>query len=82
MLDAADVLEVLYEVVDKLALALGGPQLFQSAYQVGWHHFMHTVCQGMVLASYSLETRIHACAYKQHRCRHACIWPTFCGLLM
>lgn len=36
MLDAADVLEVLYEVVDKLALALGGPQLFQSAYQVGF----------------------------------------------
>ncbi len=51
MLDAADVLEDIYEVLDKLARALGGPQLFQSAYQVGWHHFMLTACGGMVLAS-------------------------------
>ncbi len=62
MLDAADILEVIYEVLDKLALALGGPRLFHSAYQVGWHHFMHTMCQGMVLAAHMEEACIHACA--------------------
>ena len=82
MLDAANVLVVIYEVLDKLAVALGGRQLFQSAYQVGGHRFLHTMCQGMVLAAHIEEARIHACAYKQHRCRHACIWPTICGLLL
>ncbi len=62
MLDAAEILACMYKVLDNLAFALSGPKLFYSAYQVGWQHFMHTMCQGMVLAGYMEEACIHACA--------------------
>ena len=61
MLAAAEILAFMYEILDKLAFALSGPRLFHSAYQVGWQHFMHTMCQGMVLAHME-EACIHACA--------------------
>lgn len=57
MLDAAEILAFMYEVLDKLAFALSGPQLFRSAYKVGWQHFMHTTCGGMVLAGYNEKCR-------------------------
>ena len=69
MLDASEILALMYEALDNLACSLSRPQLFRSDYQVSWHHFMHTICQGMVPAGYMEEARIHACAGKQ-MCMH------------
>ncbi len=62
MLGAVAILTVMYEILDKLAFALSGPRIFHSAYRVSWHCFMHTMCQGMVLAAHIEEACIHACA--------------------
>ena len=62
LLDAREILAFMYKLLDNLATALSGPKLFYTDYQVGWPQFMHTICQGMVLAGYMEEARIHACA--------------------
>lgn len=69
MLDASEILAFMYDVLDSLAYSLDGPRLFRSVYQVSWQHFRHTICQGMELAGYMEEARIHACAGKQ-MCMH------------
>ena len=63
MLDAAEILAFMYEVLDKLAFALSGPRLFRSAYQVGGQHFMHTTCGGMVLAGYNEKAWMQTCMH-------------------
>ena len=62
MLDASEILAFMYDVLDSLAYSLDGPRLFRSVYQVSWQHFRHTICQGMELAGYMEEARIHAYA--------------------
>ena len=55
MLDAGEILVFMLALLDNLALSLSGPRLFQSVFEVSWQHFMHTTCQGVMLAGYMEE---------------------------